>query len=315
MRTQKSNQGKIYLAFFLSIIFVGVITPTQAQFKTPTGNVAGTSAAGLSEFQHNTPHGGFKLIRNSSTIMKSEIKFFQQTSQKWAIGIDPNENNTNSFYIYGGNTPDFKMTINPTGMFGLNYTTPTNLLHLKGGDITIEEVAGSPLDGTGPGADLVLIDKDGGKLDIFSDGKTGNICLAGGSSMLQFFRYSTNDYMVVGNLPVPAGNNYRMYVEKGILTEKVKIAVKSDAVNWSDFVFAKDYKLPALSEVEAFVKKNHHLPEIPSAKEVYSEGIDVAQMDAKLLQKIEELTLYMIQLEKNNKELTKRVSDLEKQSK
>ncbi len=71
--------------------------------------------------------------------------------------------------------------------------------------------------------------------------------------------------------------------------------VKIQANVWSDFVFAPDYNLPSLQEVESFIKENNHLPGVPSEKEVLAEGIDLAAMNAVLLQKIEELTLYMIQ--------------------
>ncbi|WP_460954408.1 TMF family protein [Spirosoma litoris] len=93
----------------------------------------------------------------------------------------------------------------------------------------------------------------------------------------------------------PAG--YRLYVADGVLTEKVKVAVKSSA-DWSDYVFAPGYKLKSLPEVEQYIQQHNHLPGIPSATEVVKQGIDVAKMDAKLLAKIEELTLYSIQLEK-----------------
>lgn len=99
----------------------------------------------------------------------------------------------------------------------------------------------------------------------------------------------------------PAG--YNLYVSKGILTEKLKVANSTDAANWSDFVFDKNYKLQSLSSVEEFINKHKHLPEIPSAKEVAANGIDIAEMDAKLLQKIEELTLYVIQQQKEINEL------------
>lgn len=92
-------------------------------------------------------------------------------------------------------------------------------------------------------------------------------------------------------------NDYRLFVEKGILAEKVKVALANSA-DWADYVFEKDYKLKTLSEVEAFIKKNKHLPDVPSAEKVVEEGIDVAKMNALLLQKIEELTLYVIELEK-----------------
>jgi hypothetical protein len=93
----------------------------------------------------------------------------------------------------------------------------------------------------------------------------------------------------------PAG--YRLYVEDGILTERLKVAVKTSA-DWADYVFAKDYALKSLDSVETYIQTNKHLPDVPSAAEVVNEGIDVAKMDAKLLQKIEELTLYVIDINK-----------------
>ena len=97
---------------------------------------------------------------------------------------------------------------------------------------------------------------------------------------------------------------YKLYVKDGILTEKVKVAIDATA-NWSDYVFAKGYKLKPLNELDAFIKKNKHLPGVPSAEEMVKEGLDVATMDAKLLEKIEELTLYVIELKKEVEKLKK----------
>jgi hypothetical protein len=94
-------------------------------------------------------------------------------------------------------------------------------------------------------------------------------------------------------------------VQKGILAEKVKVAICTQS-NWSDFVFDEKYKLKNIEDLESFVKTNKHLPNIPSAEEVVKNGIDVANMDAKLLEKIEELFLYIIQQ-------NKRIDALEKQ--
>ncbi|MFC4815736.1 MULTISPECIES: hypothetical protein [unclassified Flavobacterium] len=80
---------------------------------------------------------------------------------------------------------------------------------------------------------------------------------------------------------------------------------------WADYVFNSEYKLPALSDVEQFIKENKHLPNIPSEKEVLENGIDVAQMQEKHMQKIEELTLYVIDLEKQNKLLQERLAKIE----
>lgn len=79
--------------------------------------------------------------------------------------------------------------------------------------------------------------------------------------------------------------------------------VKIEATGWADFVFDKDYKLPSLSEVENHIKESKTLPGIPSEQQVKEEGIDLGDMQAKLLQKIEELTLYVIDQDKRIKAL------------
>ncbi len=109
-----------------------------------------------------------------------------------------------------------------------------------------------------------------------------------------------NGTVKIGNVITPAG--YNLYVANGILSEKVKVAVNGSA-NWSDYVFEENYNLKSLEEVETFIKENKHLPNIPSAEEMVQEGLDVAKMDAKLLEKIEELTLYVIEINKKVEKL------------
>lgn len=74
--------------------------------------------------------------------------------------------------------------------------------------------------------------------------------------------------------------------------------VKVTQTGWADYVFHKNYQLPSLAEVEAYVRSNQHLEGIPSAAEVEKEGIDVGEMNKKLLAKVEELTLYLIEQNK-----------------
>ena len=81
---------------------------------------------------------------------------------------------------------------------------------------------------------------------------------------------------------------------------------------WSDFVFADSYKLMPLDKLEKHIKVNKSLPGIPTEKEVLENGIELGKMQAKFLEKIEELTLYVIDLKKENKELKERISILEK---
>jgi len=81
---------------------------------------------------------------------------------------------------------------------------------------------------------------------------------------------------------------------------------------WADFVFRNDYRLRPLVEVESFITENGHLPEIPSEKEVMENGIDLQVMDQKLLQKVEELTLYIIAQQKKLEALQQQVNSLKK---
>lgn len=92
-----------------------------------------------------------------------------------------------------------------------------------------------------------------------------------------------------------------------------QIEVKATG-NFPDYVFADDYRLRSLEDVEAFIDENHHLPEVPSAKEVEDNGHNLAEMDEILLKKVEELTLYIIELKKENEKLSSRMSELEKGS-
>lgn len=83
--------------------------------------------------------------------------------------------------------------------------------------------------------------------------------------------------------------------------------IKVEATGWPDYVFTKSYQLPSLQEIEKHIKEKGHLPGIPAAEEVKANGIDLGEMNAKLLQKIEELTLHLIGMEKQLKEHNKTI--------
>ncbi|SMC75562.1 hypothetical protein SAMN04488524_2582 [Pedobacter africanus] len=84
--------------------------------------------------------------------------------------------------------------------------------------------------------------------------------------------------------------NSKLAVNGNIRAHEVKV----ETANWPDYVFARDYQLPTLQETEKHIKDKGHLPGIPSAAEVKANGVDLGEMNAKLLQKIEELTLHLI---------------------
>lgn len=102
---------------------------------------------------------------------------------------------------------------------------------------------------------------------------------------------------------------HKLAVEGTIGAREIKV----EAGTWSDFVFENDYKLRTLEEVENYITVNKHLPEIPSEAEVTENGINLGEMNAKLLQKIEELTLYLIEQNKENQEQRKLIEELKKE--
>ena len=132
-----------------------------------------------------------------------------------------------------------------------------------------------------------------GVLNVFGDGKVG-----------------------IGTTSVPA--EYELGVAGKIIAEEVKVQLQT---SWPDYVFKKDYKLLSVEEVENYIKKHGHLPKMPSAKEVAKDGFELGEMNKKLLEKIEELTLYTIAQEKKLKKkeqsdqvLEKRVRQLEQEN-
>ncbi|TCI93093.1 hypothetical protein [Tenacibaculum sp. M341] len=103
--------------------------------------------------------------------------------------------------------------------------------------------------------------------------------------------------------------DWKLAVNGKIRAKEIKVET-----DWADFVFYNDYKLPTLTEVENHIKEKGHLKDIPSAKEVAQNGIYLGEMDAKLLQKIEELTLYTIQQEKSLQSQKEEIEDLKKEN-
>jgi len=104
--------------------------------------------------------------------------------------------------------------------------------------------------------------------------------------------------------------NAKLAVNGTIKTKEVNVTTTAD--EWQDKVFEKDYKLLPAQELADFISTNKHLPDIPAASDVEENGVNVGQMQSLLLKKIEELTLYVLELKKENNELNSRINNLEK---
>jgi hypothetical protein len=118
-------------------------------------------------------------------------------------------------------------------------------------------------------------------------------------------RMSVSGAVAIGNNAVP-NENYKLIVDGKIGARSIVVTSGS----WPDFVFKGDYILPTLNAVETHIKKNGTLPGVPSEKNVRAQGVDLGQMQTTLLQKVEELTLYVIEQNKKIEQLAKANNEL-----
>ncbi|MEO9804581.1 MAG: hypothetical protein ABJF04_15100 [Reichenbachiella sp.] len=125
------------------------------------------------------------------------------------------------------------------------------------------------------------------------------------------------DQVSVNNLLSVAGQvaigttdpkGYKLAVAGEMAVAEITVEVE---VNWPDYVFKKNYELQPLSEIKSFVEQNHHLPEVPSAKEITNNGMKMGEMNMILLKKIEELTLHLIEKDLQLQQVMERLSKLE----
>ncbi|PZR21427.1 MAG: hypothetical protein DI539_07945 [Flavobacterium psychrophilum] len=148
---------------------------------------------------------------------------------------------------------------------------------------------------------LILYDKNQTSNFIFTEDSNNNN---------HFAMPKENSYVSIGssNYGDPAtGELYKLSVNGSVRADRVKVYN-----TWADYVFEDSYKLPTLEEVEKHIKEKGHLIDIPSAKEVEVKGIDLGDMNRLLMQKVEELTLYMIEQNKVNDKQAEVIELLEK---
>ncbi|SOE21815.1 hypothetical protein SAMN06298216_2269 [Spirosomataceae bacterium TFI 002] len=243
-------------------------------------------------------------------------------NQNTAIGASSMWKNTNGWYntAIGGSSLKnntmgnfnvaigiFSMLSNETGSRNIGLGG-YSLYHSLGNDnVGIGYYSGYLKNGTGN----VYIGRDAGKASALTN-ESNKLYIANSATVtpLIYGDFSAK-YVTIGDVS-PAlrtqghssmGGGYNLLVKGGILTEKVKVALATAGTDWADYVFEPTYKLMSLEEVESFTKENKHLPNVPSADEMVNSGLDVAQTSKMFMEKIEELTLYMIELNKEVKAL------------
>ncbi len=197
---------------------------------------------------------------------------------------------------------------NPVGIAGGSQiylgdtdTQPQWAIEYDDANITTGSIAGGinfwrPAGSFGTGGNYVLFLKNDSRVGIHTNNPTADL--------------TVNGNMLVGDpsaVNLPTG--YKLFVQTGILTEKLRVSVVNSAT-WADYVFDKNYKLKTINEVESFIIANKHLPGVLSASEVEKAGVDMIEMDSKLLEKIEELTLYIIEQNKRIELLEKKLQSV-----
>ncbi|PTS92775.1 hypothetical protein DBR11_26325 [Pedobacter sp. HMWF019] len=207
--------------------------------------------------------------------------------------------------VTSGGIPKVRLHISSEGNVGIGTSNPGSPLSISGNGTGVSvSPGGAPYYGTlafnRESATGTIFDPSGSAFQINNGGTDANLHFTvwkGNGTMV------TSNALVIGadgNIGIGVSNSkgYRLAVAGNMIAESVKVQLQSA---WPDYVFAKDYTLlPSLKETEKHIKEKGHLPGIPSAAEVKTNGIDVGEMNAKLLQKIEELTLYVINLNKKS---------------
>ncbi len=327
---QKIDMKKLSLIFLILTISISVFS--QNNKIESTGNVGiGTTSPSVDLEIAPTTHRPVIWLnsRGTGNSLNTDIFMGDNGNKRWSITHRPYDFG-NDFVIWRNNSGWSKaFSIDySTGRIGIGTMTPTMQLDVNGSArignldnrqyLKISSTEWPEVRFETPSSDEQI------RLGVAHSNHTGFGIEAG-----DFYVYT----QTVGQMPFILRKNgdlrfnlkggsvgigtattgsHKLAVEGSIGAREIKVT----ASGWSDFVFKKDYKLPTLEEVEEHINENGHLPEIPNEAEVKENGINLGEMNAKLLQKIEELTLYMIDLNKQvqqlkveNEELKSKIED------
>ncbi|WP_299246212.1 hypothetical protein [uncultured Aquimarina sp.] len=287
----------------LSIVLIfGIILTSKAQDEIVNGNLkieGNIDATGSNRRLHLGGVGNSTFGISFSSQYPNYGIFYTEGSPDF-VSISPNGNSKNGVINVFGNGNVGIGTITPKSRLdiGTNYSDPS----VYPNKITLWSGGQNNYFGFGI---------SNGDLDYFSQSNHRFYTEYNGTPGSEKMVIESNGNVGIGT---SNPNGWKLAVNGKIRAKEIKVET-----DWSDFVFYANYKLPTLLEVENHIKENGHLKDIPSAKEVAENGIFLGEMDSKLLQKIEELTLYTIQQQKEieklklqNKKLLELQSRLEK---
>jgi hypothetical protein len=307
MRTQ--------IAFLLFAILTTNLNAQTWNGTTP-GNIyydQGNVTIGASTSNAANLHIGKQENYASSTgeILRLSIQPYGHTGGPWQFRARDTSSDAFLDIAYGSTPPS--LTFNSTGYVGVGSTGPKFKFHIRGANANSDKMTL----GTNTTGNFALTSADGGAYGLFAGvSSTGRAWMQAGrydfDMAYDFVLQASGGNVLIGKVS-QQNAAYKLDVNGPIRANEIVVNTTG-----ADFVFESTYELRNLLEVEKFITQNKHLPEIPSAKEMQENGISVGEMETKLLQKIEELTLYMIELNKQNQnliiqneQLQKRVNKLE----
>ncbi|HLZ87778.1 MAG TPA: hypothetical protein VKQ52_11075, partial [Puia sp.] len=283
----------------------------DAMYSNTTG--LGNTATGASALTFNTI-GSFNTANGYSALGFSKTGIQNTAIGAYVLNYNSSgSNNTASGYqSLPQNDAGSSNTAN--GAASMYFNTEGNNNVAVGSSSLHQNITGNNNTALGQGAGY-LSSGDGnvfiGNQAGFSE-RTGSNKFYVGNDQLHTLLYGdfSTGQVLLGNLN-PTGYVFAgtrtLNVTGGVLADSIRLAPSDQ---WADFVFDSSYALPSLGEVGAFVKEKRHLPGIPSAGEVAVSGVSLGEMNQKLLQKVEELTLYLIQQQKEIAELKSMVKEL-----
>jgi hypothetical protein len=275
---------------------VGIGTTTPLARLEVLGNTL-ISGGGRLLLKDDVTGNDFQMeFQNSSGVPTHQIKHFGGT--------------TNLLIIQKVPATTFDWVMNSSGDVGMGTTTPLVKLHLKeSGSPEVFRIEGT----TGVQMGLAVNGIENGFFNMTGDDmKIGT--LASNDLGRFIVRVNGGDRMFVhpdGRVSIGTATpavGYSLSVNGKIISTEVRVELN---VNWPDYVFNRNYKLPSLKSVEEFITKYNRLPNIPSAEEVKKNGIELGDMNKRLLEKVEELTLYMIKQDKELEALKQKINSIE----